>query len=234
MGPSNKTAAARAEDWLALSPEARCSWLRDLEERQSHELFLHLTTHEQLGLLHAVPDSERYVWLRLLPPDDLADLLQAAGSSRSALASLLDDATRLQVAALLAYKEDLAGGLMSPRFIRVRPEMTVDEAITYVRLQSQGVETVYYLYVLDDEQRLLGVLSLRDLFNSPKNRLVREVMRPDVVSVGDHLDQEAVAQIFARSDAGQYGRYQPCELSSVAGSAAGRNGRPHSFAMSSM
>jgi magnesium transporter len=200
MGSSNKTVAARAEDWVRLSPEARCSWLRGLEQHQSHELFLHLTTHEQLSLLQALPESERHIWLRLLPPDDLADLLQAAGSSRSSLASLLDEATRLQVAALLAYKEDLAGGLMSPRFIRVRPELTADEAIAYVRLQSQSVETVYYLYVLDDEQRLLGVLSLRDLFNSPKDRLVREVMRPDVQGVRDHMDQEAVAQIFARSD----------------------------------
>ena len=200
MESSNKAAARSAEEWLALSPEARYSWLRGLEERQSHELFLHLATHEQLGLLQALPDSERFLWLRLLPPDDLADLLQAAGSSRAALAASLDSATRLQVAALLAYKEDLAGGLMSPRFIRVRPEMTADEAIAYVRLQSQAVETVYYLYVLDEEQRLLGVLSLRDLFRSPKDRLVREVMRTDVLSVDDQLDQEAVAQMFARSD----------------------------------
>jgi magnesium transporter len=127
-------------------------------------------------------------------------LLQAAGSSREVLASRLDDATRLQVTALLAYKEDLAGGLMSPRFVRVRPEMTADEAITYVRLQSQVVETVYYLYVLDEDQRLLGVLSLRELFNSSRDHPVREVMRADVLSVPDRMDQEAVAQIFARSD----------------------------------
>ena len=104
-----------------------------------------MSTSEQLELLFAFPESERQLWLRLLPPDDLTDLLQAAGSSREALASRLDDATRLQVTALLAYKEDLAGGVMSPRFVRVRPDMTADEAITFVRLQSQVVETVYYL-----------------------------------------------------------------------------------------
>jgi magnesium transporter len=78
--------------------------------------------------------------------------------------------------------------------------MTADEAITYVRLQSQVAETINYLYVLDENQRLLGVLWLRELFNSPKDTLVHEVMRPDVVTVPDRMDQEAVAQIFARSD----------------------------------
>ena len=159
-----------------------------------------MSTSEQLELLFAFPESERHLWLRLLPPDDLTDLLQAAGSSREVLASRLDDATSLQVTALLAYKEDLAGGVMSPRFVRVRPEMTADEAITYVRLQSQVVETVYYLYVLDEDQRLLGVLSLRELFNSSREHPVREVMRADVLTVPDRMDQEAVAQIFARSD----------------------------------
>jgi magnesium transporter len=200
MASSKHTVATLPEDWSQLSPQARCSWLRALPQRQSHDLFLHLTTREQMDLLLAFSDSERHIWLRLLPPDDLADLLQTAGNSRPALVSLLDDATRLQVTALLAYKEDLAGGLMSPRFVRVRPEMTADEAITYVRLQSQVVETLYYLYILDEGQRLLGVLSLRELFSCPKDQIVRDVMRPEVLSVPDSMDQEAVAQLFARSD----------------------------------
>ena len=200
MVSSNSTVADLPEEWSQLSPEDRVSRLRGMAQHQSHGLFLHLTTHEQLDLLSVFPQLERQLWLRLLPPDDLADLLQAAGSARPALALLLDDATRLQVTALMAYKEDLAGGLMSPRFVRVRPEMTADEAITYVRLQSSLVETVYYLYVLDEDQRLLGVLSLRELFNCPKDVFVRDVMSSDPISVPDEMDQEAVAQLFARSD----------------------------------
>ncbi len=67
--------------------------------------------------------------------------------------------------ALLAYAEDDAGGLMSPRFARVRPDMTVDEAISYLRRQArERVETIYYVYVLDGAQHLLGVVSFRELF----------------------------------------------------------------------
>jgi hypothetical protein len=89
------------DGWSRLPTEEKCLWLR----RQPHaELFLHMSTHERLELLFAFPESERQLWLLLLPPDDLTDLLQAAGGSREILAAQLDDATRLQVTALLAYK----------------------------------------------------------------------------------------------------------------------------------
>ena len=71
------------------------------------------------------------------------------------------------MSALLAYAEDEAGGLMNPRFARVRPDMTVDEAISYLRRQArQTLETFYYVYVLDEQQRLLGVVSFRELFSA--------------------------------------------------------------------
>ena len=70
--------------------------------------------------------------------------------------------------ALLAYAEDEAGGLMSPRYVRLRPDMSVDEAISYLRRAArERVETIYYVYVLDAEQRLLGVVSFRELFAAP-------------------------------------------------------------------
>jgi magnesium transporter len=187
-------------EWAELSHDARTAMFRGLPQREANDLLLSLSTHDQYQLLVTLPGEERRAWLRLLPPDDLTDLLQTAGPFRDVLASGLDETTRLQTTALLAYKEDRAGGLMSPRFARVRPEMTADEAITYVRLQVNDVETIYYVYVLDQDQRLLGVLSLRELFNAPKDRTVREVMRSDYIAVPDNMDQEAVADLFARSN----------------------------------
>ena len=119
--------------------------------------------------------------MRLLPPDDAADLVQAAAARPSATGSLalLDDTTRREVTALLAYAEDEAGGLMNPRFARVRPDATVDEAISYLRRQARerDAEAIYYAYVLDEEQRLLGVVSFRDLFAAPPEKRVRDVMQ---------------------------------------------------------
>src|SRR4029077_1423158 len=109
--------------------------------------------------------GERRGWMRLLAPDDAADLIpQKPERARGMFLDLLDNATRSEVTALLAYKEDAAGGLMSPRFARLRPDITADEAIGYLRRQAGQLETIYYAYALDSEQRLLGVVSFRDLF----------------------------------------------------------------------
>jgi magnesium transporter len=87
---------------------------------------------------------------------------------------------------------------MSPRFGRLRADMTVDEAIRYLRRQSQArLETLYYAYVLDPGQGLRGVVSFRDLFAAPDDYPIAAVMRTDVVTVSDTLDQEAVAHVIA-------------------------------------
>src|SRR5262249_50662882 len=139
---------------------------------------------------------------RMLAPDDAADVIQAAPEDmRSELLGLLDDVTRRDVTALLAYAEDKAGGLMSPRFARARPDMTVDEAVTYLRKQArEHLETIYYAYVLDGEQRLLGVVSVRELFSAKKDKNVRDLIPPDkgLVVVTDQMDQEEVSRVFRK------------------------------------
>ena len=110
---------------------------------------------------------------------------------------MLDTATRQEVTALLAYKEGQAGGLMSPRFARLRPEMTVDEAIGYLRRQAAKLETMYYAYAVDSEQHLLGVVSFRDLFSADRTKTVRDAMRTRFVTATEEMDQEALARLFS-------------------------------------
>jgi magnesium transporter len=144
------------------------------------------------------PPSERLAWMRLLPLDDAADLVQAAPQrERKALLELLDDSARREVTALMAYSEDVAGGLMNPRFMRLRPELTVDEAISYLRKQRPEVGVpINYAYVVDPEQKLLGSVSLLELFSSPGERRVHEVMKENPITVSEETDQEVVGQLF--------------------------------------
>jgi magnesium transporter len=145
-----------------------------------------------------MPDEERRAWLRTLAPDDTADLIQdAPQTDRDALLASLDLLPRAEVSALLAYKEDEAGGLMSPRFARLRPEMGADEAIAYLRRQAGQVETVYEAYVLDADQRLLGVVSLRDLLSASRHISVRDLMRTRFQRVFQDERQEAVTKLMA-------------------------------------
>ncbi|HYP89495.1 MAG TPA: magnesium transporter, partial [Polyangiaceae bacterium] len=153
-------------------------------------------------LMLALKPSDRRYWIRLLPPDDIADLIQGSPvEEREGLLALLDERTRHEVNALLAYSEDEAGGLMNPRYARVRPDMTIDEAVSYLRkLARQQLGTFSYAYVLDDQQRLLGVISLRELFASSGERKVRDAMQTDVVTLQENVDQETVSRIFAETN----------------------------------
>ncbi len=189
------------EAWGILSIPERVEGFMLLPRGEAEEVFFGLSPTDQVNLVLALPEDERRSWVRLLAPDDAADLIQAAPeSARGCLLELLDAPTRQEVLGLLAYAEDLAGGLMNTRFARLRPEMTVDEAMAYLRKQGrQQVETIYYCYVLDHDQRLLGVVSFRELFDAQPGQHVRDVMRANLVTVTDHTPQEDVAVIFERS-----------------------------------
>src|SRR4029077_18755520 len=86
---------------------------------------------------------------------------------------------------------------MSPRFARLRPEMTVDEAIAYLRRQAERVETIHDAHVLDAEQHVLGIVPLRRLMSAHKDQTVREIMRTDFVAASEEMDQEALAKLFS-------------------------------------
>jgi magnesium transporter len=192
------------EAWPVLDADERAEGFNLLDRAEAEEFFNELSARAQAQIVLRLGDPERRLWLRLLDPDDAADLLQqeeVPPEERPRLLALLDPTGRAEVSALLAYAEDDAGGLMSPRFARLRPDMTTDEAIGYLRRQARGnLETLYYIYVLDQHQRLLGVVSFRELFTAPPGSTVETVMERDLVSVPEDMDQEAVAKILADAD----------------------------------
>jgi magnesium transporter len=192
------------EAWWLLSKDDRLEGFRLLDSEEAEEFFTDLTPRDQAELLLMLRQPERRLWLRDLAPDDAVDLLQELDEEeRPALLALLDDATRREVTVLLAYEEDEAGGLMSSRFARLRPDMTVDEAVSYLRKQAVAgveLETIYYIFVLEADQRLIGIVSFRELFAAPASRRVRDIMLTDYVAVPEDLDQEDVARLFAEYD----------------------------------
>ncbi|MBK9037470.1 MAG: magnesium transporter [Myxococcales bacterium] len=188
--------------WGVLDARERIDGLYLLPREDAEEFFIALAGPDQVELLFTMRRGERRSWFRLLEPDDVADVIQAAkDDERPGLLALLDGPTRKEVEALLAYEEDDAGGLMNTRYARLRPQMTADEAISYLRRQARTqLETIYYAYVLDGDQRLLGVVSFRDLFAAGPSQRVSEIMERDVVSADPALDQEALSRLFAEHD----------------------------------
>jgi len=192
------------EAWPVLDADERAEGFGLLDRAEAEEFFNELSSRAQADIILRLGAPERRLWLRLLAPDDAADVLQqeeVTPEERQRLLALLDPIARAEVSALLAYAEDDAGGLMSPRFARLRSDMSTDEALGYLRRQArQNLETLDHIYVLHADQRLLGVVSLRELFTAPPGSHVADILRSDVVTVPEDMDQEAVAKILADED----------------------------------
>lgn len=188
--------------WPTLSKEERLERFKNLPRTDAEEIFFSLKTHDQAEIISEATALEKRSWVRLLAPDDVADLIQEIGPEcKEEILSLLDPQTRREVTALLAYAEDNAGGLMSSRFVRLRPDMTVDEAISYLRIQAKTqVETIYYCYVLESDQTLVGVVSFRELFSSSPMKKIKDIMKTDMIKIPVNLDQEKIGQIFSQQD----------------------------------
>ena len=190
------------EGWSLFDAEERVEAFKQLVRSDAEDFFLDLTASEQAVLVQGLLPTERRSWLRLLAPDDAADLLQEVPSDqRPGLIALLDDVTQKDVTGLLVFAEDDAGGLMNPRYARLRPDIGVDEAISYLRkLARERLGTIYYAYVLDPEMHLLGAVSLRELFAATPEKLVRDVMQTEVIKADEQMDQEQLARLFAQHD----------------------------------
>lgn len=190
------------EAWPALSDEERRQGFVMLAHEEAEELLSHLSARDVEDLISELPEQQQKQWLRRLPPDDIADIVQEAPEEeQEGILELLDEPARQETAELLEYDEDDAGGLMTPRFARLRPEMTASEAIEYLRNQAnENAELIYYAYVVEADERLVGVVSFRELVISPGGRAIRDLMTTDITTVPEEMDQEEVGRIFAHED----------------------------------
>jgi magnesium transporter len=136
-----------------------------------------------------------------LDSDDAADLVGDLPAERAQqIIESVEDEVSEELEKLLPYPEDTAGGIMALEFVAVRADATVQEAIETIRENREEVENVYYLFVVDDFNRLVGVVSLKDLVLEPPERKMNEIMNPEVISVDLHRDQEEVYHLVKKYD----------------------------------
>ncbi len=134
-----------------------------------------------------------------IPPDDGADLLEALPEDLAdQIRKLMMKEDREEVEELLQYHPETAGGLMSPDFMALDEDLSVEEAIKKVQERSEEKEMVFYLYITHGEDQLSGVVSLRELLMHPPYRPLRNIMNPNVISVSTDTDQEEVAHVISQ------------------------------------
>lgn len=153
----------------------------------------------QASLLQEMSDERVADVLEEMSPDEAADLLAELPAERSEdLLELMEDEEAKDVRLLLSYPEDTAGGIMTTDFAAIRPGLTAAKAIEAIRSQEPDAESIFYVYVTDEEEHLLGVFSLSDLVLAKPYTLVSSFMHQKVVSANVLTKQELLAQLIAK------------------------------------
>jgi magnesium transporter len=153
-----------------------------------------------LALFERLDDRTISRYVERMEPDDAADLLgKLPEERRTAVMDLLADHTTESVEELLPHPEDTGGGIMTSRLVALREEMTVEDALKYVR-EWVHEDAVFYLYVVDEAHRLIGTVPLHRLLIAAPTARIRQLTKLEPMSVRPDMDQEEVAKIFADYD----------------------------------
>ena len=188
-----------AERLNELDEEQQAAVLHSLSDEVAAETISEMEPDQQAAILQVLGRERAGGILEEMSADDVADLMGELppGQARELMQLLdLEDAT--DVRELLGFPPDTAGGIMTTEYISVPVSIPVQRAIEELRRMASEVETPYYVYVVDEADHLVGVLSLRELILAEPERPVKEIMRTQVVSVGVLDDQEAVAHVVRR------------------------------------
>ncbi|TYT75610.1 magnesium transporter [Desulfobotulus mexicanus] len=163
--------------------------LSELEESIFLEFIREMPVDEIVRILDEMPNDDVADLIGLMPPETATAVLEKMEKEGSE-----------EVEGLLRYSDDTAGGIMTPDFVALSQDSTAKEAIESLQKEHRDVEMPFYLYVVDDLKRLVGVISLRQLVVVKPDTRLKDIMNPELVSVQTSMDQEEVAKIVARYD----------------------------------
>ncbi len=169
--------------------------------RNQAAIFEYFPIEWQVAMVEGAGKERMARLIEQMSHDDRVDLLRRLMPRvAESLLRLVDEADRRDIANLVRQDENTAGGLMTTDYAWLPPHLSTGEALERLRLQAPHSETIYYIFVLDDQRRLLGVVSLRDLILAPRHALIRDLMESNVVSVRATDDREIVAKEMAQYD----------------------------------
>ena len=166
---------------------------RMLSKEQAADAFAAMERDEQEMLIKSFTDKELYEMFGELSLDDAADIVgEMPASIVARILSSTDRSTRHYINKLLLYPDDSAGSIMTPEYVYLRKNMTVEEAFAKIRLVGVDKETIYSCYVTEN-RRLVGVVSVRSLLVADPQAVVGDLMHENVISVKTTDDKEFVA-----------------------------------------
>jgi len=183
-----------------LSPEDRNAVFAALDDEKAADTLEEIDEPQmQASILERLDVERASDILEAMAPDEVADLLADLPRERAQLLlQKMEEDEAEDVEELLAYREDTAGGLMTTEYVAVLHTLTAAQAIDRLRELEPNAESVYYVYVVDEEEHLLGVLSLRDLIVAKPETRIRDFMIKNVISVGADAGPRDVAEVTSK------------------------------------
>lgn len=193
--------ASIAEFAEGLSVEETWELLSHGDVHRQAQVFPFFSPEKEVELVEGIGRERMSKLLEAMSHDDRVDLLrQCDEETVDSLLPLIAKADREDIRRLLTYSEQQAGSVMTTDYATLPLDITVQEAINHLRQQAPDKETIYYVYVVDDERHLVGFVSLRDLILAKPRDIIRDIMTEEVVFVRADQDQEDVARECARFD----------------------------------
>ena len=189
-----------ADIFQELKPEERLICITNINEELASDVIEYLTPQLQVEILGDIDENLASRLVSKLPHDEAADVLgNMEEDETEAFLENLPQKFSSEVQELLTYNEDTAGGIMNPLVLTVYDNMTVKEALDTIRIKAEKENMeLYYAYVVDKNDHLVGVLSLRTLITAPIDLNVQDIMIKDIVKV--HVDdyQDHIADVFMK------------------------------------
>ena len=194
------------EDIAALISDSEASYEKILIFRLSPankvvEIFENLEPDHQRNILSALSDEKIKEILNEMAPDERTELFEEIPAELvKKFLSLLAPEERRIATELLGYPEDSVGRLITPEFVQLYEDLSIQEAFEHIRKVGLDTETVYNCYVLDKDKRLLGHVSLKNLVLADPQKKIKEIMNRDVLKVNAYTDREEAARVFKKYD----------------------------------
>lgn len=184
-----------------LNPEQRAKVFKYMDIARAADTLSETEPDVTSDLLEKLDIHRASDILEIMHPDEAADILSDLPYERAeTLLGLMGVREAKAVRKLLGYHEKTAGGIMTTSFLTIKEDLTADQTIQEIRASKEHIETIYYVYVVDDDHRIKGVVSLRDLITAPSQKKISEIMERDIISVDVEDDQEDVASIISKYD----------------------------------
>lgn len=180
-----------------LGPQELALLFRVLGEDVLGDVIAELDPHDAARILSRMTNAQVADLLEAIDPDDATDIFEEIEPEiAEAILVAMEPDEASEIRTLLAYPSDTAGGIMTPAFVSISPNLRADQAVVALRRVAEDAETVNYVYVQDSQDRLLGVLSLHNLVLTRPDTRVSDLMIRDIISVPVDADQETAARLL--------------------------------------